>query len=207
MVEPQNTDSGPEISRSFARKVRLSTFALFFERLWPRLWLVIGVALVFVMLSFLGIWPYLDPLAHELLLAAFAAAAVAAVVYAVRIPWPTRDDAIRRIERRSGVPHRPATSYEDTLTSGASNATTSAIWQAHRERLARAIQRLKVGNPAPRTDRFDPWAVRGLLLVLLVRVALLATGSLGDRLAAAFRFGSGEQGPASRVDAWVTPPP
>ncbi len=207
MAEPQNTDSGPEISRSFARKVRLSTFALFFERLWPRLWFVIGVALVFVMLSFLGLWPYLEPLTHKLLLAAFALAAIAAVIYAVRIPWPTRDDAIRRIERRSGIPHRPATSYEDTLTSGAGNAATSAIWQAHRERLARAIARLRVGRPAPRTDRVDPWAVRGLLLVLLVPIVVLATGSLGDRLAAAFRFGSGEQGPPARVDAWVTPPP
>ncbi|CAA2136565.1 hypothetical protein HYPP_00037 [Hyphomicrobium sp. ghe19] len=207
MVEPQNRDPGPDISRSLARKVRLSTVALFFERLWPRLWLLIGVALVFVMLSFVGLWPYLDPLPHKILLVAFAVAAVAAVVYAVRIPWPTREDAIRRIERRSNVPHRPATSYEDTLTSGAQNATTSAIWQAHRERLARAISRLRVGRPAPRTDRFDPWAVRGLLLVMFVPIAVLATGSLSDRLAAAFRFGTGESGPPARVDAWVTPPP
>lgn len=207
MVEPQSRDPDPEISRSFARKVRLSTLALFFERLWPRLWLVIGLAIVFAILSFVGVWTYLDPLIHKILLAAFALGAVAAVVYAVRVPWPSRDDAIRRIERRSNVPHRPATSYEDTLTSGASDATTSAIWQAHRERLARAIARLRVGRPAPRTDRFDPWAVRGLLLVLLIPIALLATGNLGDRLASAFRFGGGESGPAARVDAWVTPPP
>jgi len=207
MVEPQSRDPGPEISRSFARKVRLSTLALFFERLWPRLWLVIGLAIVFAILSFVGVWTYLDPLVHKILLAAFALGAVAAVVYAVRVPWPSRDDAIRRIERRSNVPHRPATSYEDTLTSGASDATTSAIWQAHRERLARAIARLRVGRPAPRTDRFDPWAVRGLLLVLLIPIALLATGNLGDRLASAFRFGGAESGPPARVDAWVTPPP
>ena len=33
----------PAPSRSFARKVRLSTLALVFERLWPRLWLLIGL--------------------------------------------------------------------------------------------------------------------------------------------------------------------
>jgi uncharacterized protein (TIGR02302 family) len=195
------------MSRSFARKVRLSTLALFFERLWPRLWLVFGVAMLFAILSFLGLWPNLDPLAHKILLIAFGVAVLAAVIYASRIPWPTRDEAVRRIERRSGVPHRPATSYEDTLTSGASDAATSALWRAHRERLAKAIQRLKVGNPAPRTDRFDPWAVRGLLLLLLIPIALMATGNLGDRLAAAFRFGATDQGPPARVDAWVTPPP
>ncbi|MFA5954990.1 TIGR02302 family protein [Hyphomicrobium sp.] len=195
------------MTRSFARKVRLSTLALFFERIWPRLWLVFGVAMLFAMLSFVGFWAYFDPLPHKILLAAFGVAAAASVVYAVRIPWPTRDEAIRRIERRSGIPHRPATSYEDTLTSDAANPTTTAIWQAHRERLAKAIQRLKVGNPAPRTDRFDPWAVRGLLLLLLIPVAVMATGNLGDRLAAAFRFGTNDQGPPARVDAWVTPPP
>jgi uncharacterized protein (TIGR02302 family) len=193
--------------RAFARKVRLSKLALFFERLWPRLWLVLSLAILFAILSFLGVWPDLDPLFHQILLGAFGVAGVAAIVYAVRIPWPTRDEAIRRIERRSSVAHRPATSYEDTLTSGGENAETSALWQAHRERLAKAMRRLKVGNPAPRTDRFDPWAVRGLLLLLLIPIAVTATGSLGDRLASAFRFSGGEQGPPARVDAWVTPPP
>ena len=141
------------------------------------------------------------------MLAAFAIAGIAAAIYAVRIPWPSRDEAIRRIEKRSDVPHRPATSYEDTLSSGSSNAATSALWQAHRERLAQAIARLRVGNPRPRTDKFDPWALRGLAVLLLIPATLLATGNLGDRLAAAFRFGVSGAGAPTRVDAWVTPPP
>jgi uncharacterized protein (TIGR02302 family) len=207
MAEPKNPESDPALSRSFARKVRLSSLALVFERLWPRLWLLIGLALAFTALSFVGVWPYLDPTVHKALLGLFALATVAAVIYAARIPWPTRDDAIRRIERRSGVPHRPATSYEDTLSSGGTSAATSALWQAHRERLSRAIARLRVGPPSPRTDRFDPLALRGLAVLLLIPAALLVTGSLGDRLAAAFRFGATGPGIATRVDAWVTPPP
>lgn len=207
MADPNNTDSNSALSRSFARKVRFSTLALVFERLWPRLWLLIGIALLFALVSFVGVWPYLDPLVHKALLAAFATAALAAAIYAARIPWPTRDEAIRRIEKRSGIPHRPATSYEDTLSSGTSNADTTALWQAHRERLARAIARLRVGNPRPRTDRFDPLALRGLVVLLLIPAALLVTGSLGDRLSSAFRFGVVGSGPPTRVDAWVTPPP
>jgi uncharacterized protein (TIGR02302 family) len=207
MTDAKNQESDPAPSRSFARKVRLSTLALVFERLWPRLWLLIGLALIFAVLSFLGLWLYLDGAVHKIFLAAFGLAAVAAVAYAARIPWPTREEAIRRIERRSDVPHRPATSYEDTLSSGATNAATSALWQAHRERLARAIARLRVGPPSPRTDRFDPWALRSLTVLLLIPAALLVTGSLGDRLASAFRFGVAGQGTPKRVDAWVTPPP
>ena len=144
---------------------------------------------------------------HQIILAAFAAAALAALVYAVRAPWPTRDEAVRRIERRSGVAHRPASSYEDQLTAQTASPETAALWQAHRERLTRAIDRLKVGTPSPRADRFDPLAVRALTVLLLIPAALLVTGSFSDRIAAAFRFGGGDARLATRVDAWVTPPP
>ncbi len=49
--------------------------------------------------------------------------------------------------------------------------------------------------------------MRGLAILLLIPAALLATGSLGDRLASAFRFGVGDAGAPTRVDAWVAPPP
>ena len=123
-----------------------------------------------------------------------------------RVPWPTREEAIRRIERRSGVAHRPATSYEDTLTAFSDNPATQTLWQAHRERLARAIQRLRVGRPSPRADRFDPMAIRALALLVLLPTAALVSGSLYDRIASAFRFGKGTERLDTRVDAWVTPP-
>ena len=194
-------------SRVFARKVRLSAWALFFERLWPRLWVLIGIGAAFAALSLLGVWPHVPALAHQFILALFSAAALGAIVFAVRVPWPAREDAVRRIERRSGVAHRPASSYEDQLSAQTSNPETAVLWQAHRERLTRAIERLKVGTPSPRADRFDPLAVRSLALLLLLPAAALVTGSFSDRFASAFRFGAGDGRPGTRVDAWVTPPP
>ncbi len=196
----------PQLSRAFARKVRLGTWALFFERLWPRLWVLLGLGALLALLSLAGVFLSLSTSAHALVMGLFALAAVAALVYAARAPWPTREEAIRRIERRSGVAHRPATSYEDTLTAFADNPDTKVLWQAHRQRLARAIQRLKVGSPSPRADRVDPFAVRALAVLLLVPAAGLATGSLYDRLSSAFRFGKAQAGIDTRVDAWVTPP-
>lgn len=207
MTELDPNAAAPAIQRAFARKVRLSKWALFFERLWPRLWLLIGLAALFVALSLTGVWPLVSPLVHQIILAAFAAAAIAALIYAARAPWPTRDEAVRRIERRSGVAHRPASSYEDQLSGQTSNPETAALWQAHRERLKRAIERLKVGRPSPRADRFDPLAVRALAVLLLVPAALLVTGSFSDRIASAFRFGGIDDRAGTRVDAWVTPPP
>lgn len=204
-ADPNPPKSAP--NATFARKVRLSTWALVFERLWPRLWLFLGLVALFALLSLAGLWPHLPELAHQAVLGLFALAGLAALIYAVRVPWPTREEAVRRIERRSGVPHRPATSYEDTLTANTDNPDTRVLWQAHRERLARAIQRLRVGTLRPRTDRFDPMALRVLALLLLIPAAVLVTGSLSDRFLSAFRIGAVGTGAATRIDAWVTPPP
>ena len=73
--------------------------------------------------------------------------------------------AIRRVEAVSGIKHRPASSYEDTLTLGAGDARTAALWRVHRQRLAALLQKLRVGHPSPRTDRYDPFALRALLLL------------------------------------------
>lgn len=203
-----NSDHTPPgtLTRTFARKVRLSTWALFFERLWPRLWLLLALAALLAVLSLSGVFLTLSQPVHAAIIGAFGLAAVAAAVYAIRAPWPTREEAIRRIERRSGVPHRPATSYEDTLTANTDNEATQTLWQAHRERLARAMARLRVGNPSPRADRFDPFALRVLPLLLLVPAVGLVSGSIYERLTSAFRLSSGAERVDTRVDAWVTPP-
>jgi len=39
---------------------------------------------------------------------------------------------------------------------GAEDARTAALWRVHRARLAEMLQKLRVGRPAPRTDRLDP---------------------------------------------------
>ncbi|MGZ5889561.1 MAG: TIGR02302 family protein [Hyphomicrobium sp.] len=194
------------VDAAFARKVRASRITLYFERLWPRLWLILGVAGLFLLVSLLNVWAHLPQPAHIALLAGFAMAALAAVIYAARVNYPGREEAVRRLERASGIPHRPASSYEDTITANAEDPRTSAIWQAHRARLAAAMARLRVGPPHPRTDRADPVALRALLLLGVVAVASLVGDSAADRLRSAFRFNSLAALASARLDAWVTPP-
>ena len=81
MVDPEDHDSDPALPRSFDRKVRLSTLALSLERLWPRLWLLIGLGLVSPSYSFLGLWPYLDGTSErKIVLAVFALAGLTAIL-------------------------------------------------------------------------------------------------------------------------------
>jgi hypothetical protein len=190
----------------FERKVRLSRWALQFEKLWPRLWALIGLSLLFIAVSLAGVWPHLGEITHKLLLAAFAASALGVLAWIARTPGASREEAVRRIELRSSVPHRPASSYEDNLTSSAADdPATAALWTAHKSRLEALLAKLKVGAPTPRTDRADPIALRALLLIGVAVLTVVVGDSAADRLRAAFRFG-GTIGVDMRFDAWVTPP-
>ncbi len=204
MTEPKAAPT--PLDAKFARKVRASRWALFFERLWPRVWLILGLVGLFLLVSLAGLWPMLPDLAHYIVLGLFAIGGVAALLHAVRTPFPSHDEAVRRIERVSGVPHRPASSYEDTVTANADDPRTAAIWQAHRARLAAALARLRVGPPHPRADRQDPIALRGLMVLGVVALLALVGDSVSDRLRSAFRFNSAIAMAEARLDAWVTPP-
>jgi len=203
----QELQVAPPVDGKFARKVRASRWALYFERLWPRVWMILGLAGLFLLVSLAGLWPLLSDPIHWLLLAGFAVAAVAALVHIARTPFPGREEAVRRIERVSGVPHRPASSYEDTVTANADDPRTAAIWQAHRSRLAAALAKLRVGPPHPRADRQDPIALRALMVLGVVALFALVGDSASDRLNSAFRFHSTTAINEARLDAWVTPPP
>lgn len=175
------------------------------ERLWPRLWLPVGVAGTFILVSLLGLWPLLGRTIHLALLWAFAIAFVASLVPLLRISVPSRDEALRRLEERSGVPHRPATALEDNPAGEASPAALR-LWQAYRRRMAEAVQKLKPGTPHPRTDRADPFALRALLGLLLI-VAVTATwGQMRERIATAFDLGASKTVASLRLDAWIAPP-
>ncbi|MFV0367849.1 MAG: TIGR02302 family protein [Hyphomicrobiaceae bacterium] len=194
------------VERAFERKVRRSSWALLFERMWPRLWLLIGIATLFAVLSVLGVWPHLGDMAHYGVLGGFGLLTLAAFIYIVRTPWPSREEGLRRIERISGVAHRPASSYEDTLSGASTGGVSEKLWSAHRARLARAMQQLKVGTPAPRTHRFDPFALRSVAVLALVLVGVASGRELGGYLQEAFRFSDARMLAAARLDAWVTPP-
>jgi Domain of unknown function (DUF4175) len=192
--------------RAFERKVRLSRWALLFEQLWPRAWLLLGLAGLFIVASLAGLWPNLPELPHKIVLALFGLAFVAGGVALARVRWPSRDEAIHRVEAVSGIKHRPASSYEDSLTLGAEDPRTAALWRVHRQRLATLLQKLRVGRPEPRTDRYDPFALRALLLLGVLALVIIVGDSASDRLRSAFRFGALAKGAEARLDAWITPP-
>ena len=181
-------------------------WAIFWERLWPALASVGTAVGLFIVVSWLGVWLSLPPVARVVGMLILFVITAAASVPLLRLRIPTRQDALQRLDRVSGLPHRPATTVSDNMATTAGDPFSLALWSAHLDRAAEAARGLKAGLPAPRLAARDPYALRGLVLMLLVATFFAAGGDRLRRITAAFDF-RGVVTPANfRVDAWVTPP-
>ncbi len=188
-----------------ARKVRLAQAGIVFERAWRSLLWPFAVAGCFMLLTLGEVWSLLPPLVHKAGILGFAIALIASFVPLMRIPWPSREEGLRRLEQASGVKHRPATSFEDELGESAS-AEQRALWEIHRQRLAEMLRKLSAGWPHPRLGEADPYALRAALLMLLA-IGFTASGDATlQRFTSAFAIGPQDLVSRFRVDAWVTPP-
>ena len=206
MAESSTQRLTPE-EKKFRRKIGWSRAALYFERLWPRFWAVIAIIAFFLLISLGGIWPMLTEYQHWSVLIAFGVAFFVAVAFVLFTRLPSREDALRRLEEGSQVMHRPASAYEDKLSNANDAGETSAIWQAHRQRIQKDLERLHVSPPLPRTDKFDRIGLRAVLAMIVV-VGLVLVGDAGrDRVWSAFRFTSVGDVTGVRFNAWVTPLP
>ena len=189
-----------------ARALARARWSILWERLWPPLASIATAVGLFLALSWLGLWLWLPPLGRATGLLIFVVLAVAATVPLFLVRMPSDTDGLRRLDRLSRLPHRPATAIADDLAASAHDPHSVALWKAHVERMLRAARALKAGVPVPRLPAHDPFALRALVLVLLVCTFFAAGGERGKRVAAAFDW-HGVVTPANfRVDAWLNPP-
>lgn len=177
-----------------------------FERLWPAVVLAASCGAVFVIVSWLGMWLALPPWAHGLGLLVFAGALVAAVTTGVRTRWPDRTAALTRLDRDTGLLHRPISAADDTLANGSEDPSTRVLWDLHRKRLAHALSLARVAAPSPRLVDRDRYALRAAVLVALVAAGFLAGPEKYGRIAAAFSWTAADSAAGTRVDAWIDPP-
>jgi uncharacterized protein (TIGR02302 family) len=187
-----------------AESLRRAKFAIAWERSWPHLARLLTVGGLFLVASWAGLWLALPSLARAIGLLLFAALALAALFPLLKFRWPSREAALSRLDRGTGIRHRPATALTDTLAT--QDPVALALWQAQRERTLASIKRIRAGLPSPRLTIHDPWALRALVAVMMVATFVAAGEERAARVAAAFDW-QGVLSPANvRVDAWVTPP-
>ncbi|WP_298258777.1 TIGR02302 family protein, partial [Bradyrhizobium sp.] len=204
-VSPEPELKPDAVSRlRIAQVLRRAEYAIAWERSWPHLARFLTVAGLFLVASWAGLWLILPFAARAIGLGLFLVLALAALAPLAWFRWPSRQDALGRLDRGTGIRHRPATTLTDTLTT--QDPVALALWQAQRERTLASIRRIRAGLPSPRLAIHDPWALRGLIVVLMVATYIAAGDERTIRVAAAFDWNGVFAADNVRVDAWVTPP-
>jgi len=179
-------------------------YAIAWERAWPGFARLLSVIGLFLVVSWAGLWLALPFVARAIGIGLFVVLALAAALPLLRFRWPTREESLGRLDRGTGIRHRPATALTDTLQS--KDPIAQALWREQRERTLASIKRIRAGLPSPRLAIHDPWALRALVVVMLFAAYVAAGDERALRIAAAFDW-NGVLAPANvRVDAWVTPP-
>jgi len=195
-----------DLPSRLAVAARRARYAILWERVWPPLAALATATGLFLALSWLGIWLWLPPLGRAAGLVAFGGLALWAAFPFVFLRLPGFADALHRLDRVSGLRHRPATTLADRLAVNAQDPYALTLWNAHVARSLQNANALRAGAPAPRLAGRDPYALRGLVLIAAIATFIAAGGERWHRIAAAFDW-HGVVVPANfRLDAWVAPP-
>jgi uncharacterized protein (TIGR02302 family) len=195
-------------SRRLDGVVVLARAVLLWERLWRALLILLLLIGLFFCLSFAGLWLEVGRGSRMCGVAFFVAALLLSLIPLLRLALPSRKEALARIDRRSGLAHRPASTLEDRLANASEDPATLALWALHQRRIRQNIAELRVGAPSPRLADFDRYALRAAVLFALVACAFLAGPEKYARVAAAFDWQGGDaRASGFRLDAWIDPPP
>ena len=188
------------------RKISQARLALGFERVWAALhWpLVIFAAGAALVVG--GVLPLLPNWLRAALLVIWALALLWSFRALLPLRWPTRHEAMRRVEEKSGLAHRPVSARDDRLPEAVEDPLQKALWQEHRLRQLRGLVDLKAGTPQSSWRDIDPRALRLPAALALVAAVLLGPGNVRDSLSGSFAFTDQVNQPQLALDAWLKPP-
>ncbi|MEZ5750737.1 MAG: DUF4175 family protein [Paracoccaceae bacterium] len=119
-----------------------------------------------------------------------------------RMRWPTRADAVARLD--ATMPGRPLAALSDRQAINAQDPASAALWAAHRARMQAVAARARAVRPNADLARRDPYGLRLIALTGLVTAVMFGQpGGQGPVMPLS--------GPASAAigaswEGWITPP-
>ncbi|HEY2008518.1 MAG TPA: DUF4175 family protein [Rhizomicrobium sp.] len=182
-------------------KLALARAVLAIEKFLPRLWPAVGFTGFYLALALTGVFAFIPWPVQALALAATITLSALSLVDGFEdFSWPHSIDAARRLERDSGLEHRPISERNDVLVGD--DPFSRALWQLHQARPLPG--RFRIAPPRTGLAERDRQGLRWYLLIALAVGLVLARSDTGVRLVSAFDSGAGA---AATIDAWIDPPP
>jgi uncharacterized protein (TIGR02302 family) len=196
-----------EIDRLLRRWILLARLALLWESFWRLAWPLVSLAALFAALALFDGLPLLPGWLHDLILVAFAAAALVFLMRFRHLKAPGRAALLSRIERDSGLAHQPFQSASDIQLAGTGDPLSVALWRQHQESARRSVDKVSLKTPLADLASHDPVGLRFAALLLLAVSLAGAWGDIPDRLErAATPDFDWLIGSAPILQVWITPP-
>ena len=185
----------------------LAWASLVWERAWPAFWPVTAGVLGFLVFALFDLPSLLPGWLHLLLLLGFIGGigwGFARALRGLRLPAPGATS--RRLERDSGLAHRPLATLGDRPATG--DAVARAVWEIHQARVAASIRQLRLKWPGAGLLARDPQGLRAALGLLVIVGWIGAGPDAGARLGRAFvpAFDRSAATATTGLDLWITPP-
>ncbi len=199
------SDMSKDPSRRLGRKVFLAQSAILFETAWVAVWPAAMVAGLVLLAVLCGIPALLPAAVKPFALGLAAIAVLVALKPVLSLTLPSREAALRRIELKSGLKHRPVSTWHDRLAETNPAPESRVIWRAHQDWVAKQLSALKSGPPQSGLPHRDPMALRNALAVALGAALFLNWGNWDVRLAEAVSSRP-VVAQAAGLDAWIAPP-
>lgn len=168
--------------------------------------LLLGIGFIGA-LSILGWLPSANPWFHLLFLLAVIAISGFWLWRNYRsIRWPDREQAWRRIEKESGLSHRPLIQLADRQATNLIDPLARALWRENQKRLNAEIKSLRFGLPDFAIARRDPWALRTIVVMIAIMALASHSPTAMKKAMLGFmpNFSSHLQDIAA--DLWISPP-
>jgi len=187
-------------------------FVLFWETLWPALLPILAPLCILAIFSLFDLWQLVPITLHWIILiTAFSLNFYAIWRFHDEIKWPSRDMALQRLEQDSHFRHAPLQALEDHQAMGEISlddhtALQHQLWQRHQKDMAEQAKHTRVNAAFSTADKRDPFALRYMIVGLLI-LGLFASGNNWRlRLASTFQPGLAHEEIASSADMWIEPP-
>ena len=194
-------------ARRVTRLAGRARLAIAWEHVWAPLALILALGALFLTVSWLGLWLELPRFGRIAGIGAFSVALALALAHLwLNLSRPSPGAGLARLDRDSGLAHRPASTLHDQLASPP-NPETEALWALHLRRAASVVDKIKVAAPSPRLMERDALALRAGALCALAASLFIAGADWRARIAAAFDWNTETPVADSfRLDAWIDPP-
>jgi len=193
---------------AFEIRILFARVNLLLENLWREGFFLFLAAGIFVGLSWLDFWSLTGGILHLAFLILFGGGLLYALFKLVKgFRAPTRDRALRYLELRNALAHRPLQSMgAESEAEKKNNTPASAMWQIYQKSLRKNLIGLKIGIPNLDMGAGDGYGLRAVAVLILAAGFIVAGPQATERFVAAFTPQIGAPAIPLDMTAWITPP-